>query len=161
MMSLPESPVGTAVLLGIVSAVSIHAYVLLRRLQVSFDIWDSPSLSYELVLQFMDKYQSSSPWYLRYQFLGAFYPVFLRLIRASLGNGMSAKRVCTCSNILENFAYICLSAYLNHSHDVVSFVPLLTGKPCIYTCSVDVMRQVLGNEIKAGLVKPPDMTMDT
>ncbi|KXN87270.1 Leukotriene-B4 omega-hydroxylase 3, partial [Leucoagaricus sp. SymC.cos] len=52
------------------------------------------------------------------------------------------------------------TAYFNHSYDVISFVPLLIGGPCVYTCSLDVMRQVLGNEIKAGLAKPPDMTMD-
>ena len=63
----------------------------------------------------------------------------------------------SCSAELAN---ICSSAYSNHSNDVMSLVPLLVGKPCIYTCSLDVMRQVLGNEIKVGLTKPRDMTMD-
>lgn len=44
-MPLTESPTGTAVLLGILSAVSIHAYFVLRRLQVSVDIQDSSPIS--------------------------------------------------------------------------------------------------------------------
>jgi len=70
------------------------------------------------------------------------------------------KQVCVCFNVLAELGNTRGSAYFNHSHDVISSVPLLIGEPCVYTCSFDVMRQILGNEIKAGLVKPPDMTMD-
>ena len=113
-----------------------------------------------LHLSSMDKYQASSLWYLHYQRLGLFCHVFLHWFRVSLGNGMSAKQVCICFNVLAELTYVRGSAYFNHSHDVVSSVPLLIGEPCFYTCSLDVMRQVLGNEIKAGLVKPQDMTME-
>ncbi|TFK32095.1 cytochrome P450 [Crucibulum laeve] len=51
------------------------------------------------------------------------------------------------------------TAYFNHSHDVISMVPILAGKPYYYTCSGEVLKQVLGNESKLHLAKPQEMTL--
>ncbi|KAJ7478583.1 cytochrome P450 [Mycena galericulata] len=38
------------------------------------------------------------------------------------------------------------TAYFNHRHDVISMVPLLVGRPCYYVGSVEVMKQLFGQE---------------
>ncbi|KAJ7075508.1 cytochrome P450 [Mycena belliarum] len=48
--------------------------------------------------------------------------------------------------------------FFSYKYDVVSMVPLLVGEPCYYTCSVDVVRQLLQNETKTRLVKPRWLT---
>ncbi|KAJ7175368.1 cytochrome P450, partial [Mycena filopes] len=50
------------------------------------------------------------------------------------------------------------SAYFNHQHDVISMVPLLVGRPCYYVGSMDVMKQLFGQEGKVQLVKPLELT---
>ncbi|KAJ7921451.1 cytochrome P450 [Mycena leptocephala] len=50
------------------------------------------------------------------------------------------------------------TAYFNHQHDVISMVPLLVGRPCYYVGSMDVMKQLLGQEGKVQLVKPLELT---
>ncbi|KAF8510338.1 cytochrome P450 [Gautieria morchelliformis] len=52
------------------------------------------------------------------------------------------------------------SSFFNFTHDIISIVPVLTGKASYYTCSVDVLKQLLGNENKTRLVKPLDITLD-
>ncbi|KAJ3827163.1 cytochrome P450 [Lentinula raphanica] len=52
------------------------------------------------------------------------------------------------------------SSYFNKTHDIISIVPLL-GSASYYTCSLDVMKQVLGADIKAGVEKPFDMTLES
>lgn len=160
-MSLTESPAGTAVLLGIVSAVSIHAYLLLRRLQVSVDLWSLPSLSHEFTSQLYGHVPGFKPLVSPISLFGGVLPRIPSLNPGITWQWDERKTGMYVFDIPPELANIRGSAYFNHSHDVISFVPLLIGKPCVYTCSLDVMRQVLGNEIKAGLVKPPDMTMDT
>ncbi|KAK7052194.1 leukotriene-B4 omega-hydroxylase 3 [Favolaschia claudopus] len=39
------------------------------------------------------------------------------------------------------------SNFRNHEYDVVSLVPILMGNPYYYTCSVDVVKQLLNNEL--------------
>ncbi|KAJ7749807.1 hypothetical protein DFH07DRAFT_942008 [Mycena maculata] len=46
----------------------------------------------------------------------------------------------------------------NYQYDVVSMVPLIFEEPYFYTCSVDVLKQLLNNESKTRLVKPPWLT---
>jgi len=140
-MSLNQSPTTTVVLLGIISAVSIHAYVL-RRLQLYGKIPGlrplvSPTSLVGDILPSIPPLNPGFTW--------------------QWDERETGMNLFSCSAELAN---ICSSAYSNHSNDVMSLVPLLVGKPCIYTCSLDVMRQVLGNEIKVGLTKPRDMTMD-
>ncbi|KAJ6590178.1 cytochrome P450 [Mycena vulgaris] len=50
------------------------------------------------------------------------------------------------------------TAYFNHQHDVISMVPLLFGRPCYYIGSVEVMKQLFGQEGKVELVKPLELT---
>ncbi|KAJ7503187.1 cytochrome P450, partial [Mycena galericulata] len=50
------------------------------------------------------------------------------------------------------------TAYFNHRHDVISMVPLLVGRPCYYVGSVEVMKQLFGQEGKVQLVKPLELT---
>ncbi|KAJ7090982.1 hypothetical protein C8R44DRAFT_750734 [Mycena epipterygia] len=47
------------------------------------------------------------------------------------------------------------STFFNHAYDVISMVPLLFGDPCCHTSSPDVVRQLVSDETKTGLVKPP------
>ncbi|KAF9003889.1 cytochrome P450 [Cyathus striatus] len=53
------------------------------------------------------------------------------------------------------------TSFFNHSHDVISMVPILHGKTCFFTCSVDVLKQILGNEGKTHLTKPQDITLSS
>ncbi|KAJ7750460.1 cytochrome P450 [Mycena maculata] len=46
------------------------------------------------------------------------------------------------------------TAFFNHTHDIISVVPLISGGASVYTCSVDVARQLLGSEGKTQLFKP-------
>jgi len=50
-------------------------------------------------------------------------------------------------------------SFFNFTHDIISIIPVLTGKASYYTCSVDVLKQLLGNETKTHLVKPLDITL--
>ncbi|KAJ6631398.1 cytochrome P450 [Mycena sp. CBHHK59/15] len=50
------------------------------------------------------------------------------------------------------------TSYFNHQHDVISMVPVLVGQPCYYIGSVEVMRQLFGQEGKIQLVKPLELT---
>jgi len=50
-------------------------------------------------------------------------------------------------------------SFFDFSHDIISIVPILSGKPTLYTCSVDVLKQLLSNENKLNLVKPLDITL--
>ncbi|KAI6138270.1 cytochrome P450 [Pisolithus tinctorius] len=47
--------------------------------------------------------------------------------------------------------------YFNYKHEVISIVPFI-GEPLYYTCSPSVVRQLLKDERKTGLIKPPEMT---
>ncbi|KAI6006183.1 cytochrome P450 [Pisolithus orientalis] len=47
--------------------------------------------------------------------------------------------------------------YFNYKHEVISMVPLV-GQPAYYTCSLPVMKQLLKEESKLGLIKHPEMT---
>ena len=160
LMSLNESPTTIALLLCIISTVLIRAYVLLRRLQVSVDMRSLPSLSHGFLPQLYGQIPGFTPLVSPTSLAGGVLP---RIPSLNLGIAWqwdeheTGMNLFSCSAELAN---LCSSAYSNHSHDVISFVPLLFGKPCIYTCSLDVMRQLLGNEIKVGLTKPQDMTMD-
>ncbi|CAL1711144.1 unnamed protein product [Somion occarium] len=49
------------------------------------------------------------------------------------------------------------TAYMNRTHDIISMVPILFGKPSIYVGSLDVARQLLVNENKLRLEKPADL----
>ncbi|ESK95649.1 cytochrome p450 [Moniliophthora roreri MCA 2997] len=51
------------------------------------------------------------------------------------------------------------TSYMNFSRDIISVVPLVAGAPCYYTCSIDVMKQILGNEAKLNPVKPLELTL--
>lgn len=51
------------------------------------------------------------------------------------------------------------SSFFNFSYDIMSIVPVLIGTPTLYSCSVDVLKQLLGNENKLHLVKPLDITL--
>ncbi|KAJ7705377.1 cytochrome P450 [Mycena rosella] len=46
------------------------------------------------------------------------------------------------------------TGFFNHTHDVISLVPLISGGSSVYTCSVDVARQILAAEGKTQLFKP-------
>ncbi|KAJ7100647.1 cytochrome P450 [Mycena belliarum] len=46
------------------------------------------------------------------------------------------------------------TAFFNHTHDVISVVPLISGGSSVYTCSTDVARQILATEGKTQLFKP-------
>ncbi|KAJ7491712.1 cytochrome P450 [Mycena galericulata] len=48
--------------------------------------------------------------------------------------------------------------FSSYKYDVISMVPLLVGQPYFYTCSVDVVKQLLNNETKTRLVKPRWLT---
>ncbi|KAF8997630.1 cytochrome P450, partial [Cyathus striatus] len=50
-------------------------------------------------------------------------------------------------------------SFFSHTHDIISMVPIIYGKACFYTCSVDVLRQLLGNESKTHLMKPQEYTL--
>ncbi|KAF7339420.1 Leukotriene-B4 omega-hydroxylase 3 [Mycena sanguinolenta] len=47
------------------------------------------------------------------------------------------------------------NSFFNHTHDVISVVPVLSGGPSIYTSSMDVAKQILGAEGKTQSFKPP------
>ncbi|GJJ09226.1 hypothetical protein Clacol_003448 [Clathrus columnatus] len=51
------------------------------------------------------------------------------------------------------------TAYFNFTHDIISIVPAMFGEATFFTCSFDVMKQLLGNEHKLQLVKPLDLTL--
>ncbi|KAF8965813.1 cytochrome P450, partial [Flammula alnicola] len=51
------------------------------------------------------------------------------------------------------------TAFFNYSHDLISMVPLVLGDAYYYTCSIDVLKQLLGNEGKVQLLKPGDLTL--
>ncbi|KAF8526648.1 cytochrome P450, partial [Hysterangium stoloniferum] len=51
------------------------------------------------------------------------------------------------------------TSYFNYTHDVISIVPALIGVPYYYTSSLEVLRQVLGNEAKLRMFKPKEMTL--
>ncbi|KAF8993184.1 cytochrome P450 [Cyathus striatus] len=51
------------------------------------------------------------------------------------------------------------TSYFNHSHDIISMVPILSGKACFYTCSVEVLKQLLGRESKTNLARSQDFTL--
>ncbi|GAW00627.1 cytochrome P450 [Lentinula edodes] len=51
------------------------------------------------------------------------------------------------------------SSYLNKTHDIISIVPLL-GSVSYYTCSFDVMKQILSADIRLQIEKPYDMTLE-
>lgn len=59
----------------------------------------------------------------------------------------------------SSWSWSSTTSYLNHTRDVISMVPIFPGTPCYYTNSVDVMKQILGNESKLNLVKPQDLTL--
>ncbi|KAJ7822455.1 cytochrome P450 [Mycena leptocephala] len=46
------------------------------------------------------------------------------------------------------------TAYFNHTHDVISVVPLISGGSSVYTCSMSVAKQILAAEGKTQLFKP-------
>ncbi|KAJ7768297.1 cytochrome P450 [Mycena metata] len=46
------------------------------------------------------------------------------------------------------------SAFFNHTHDVISIVPVISGGSSVYTCSMDVAKQILAAEGKTQLFKP-------
>ncbi|KAJ7439723.1 cytochrome P450 [Mycena galericulata] len=48
--------------------------------------------------------------------------------------------------------------FSTYKYDVIYMVPLLVGEPFYYTCSVDVVKQLLNNEAKTRLVKPRWLT---
>ncbi|KAJ6517309.1 cytochrome P450 [Mycena vitilis] len=50
------------------------------------------------------------------------------------------------------------SNFRYHQYDVVSMVPLIFGDAFFYTCSVDVVKQLLVNESKTRLIKPGWLT---
>ena len=52
-----------------------------------------------------------------------------------------------------------MAAFFNFTHDIISIVPVLTGTASYYTCSLDILKQLLGNETKTHLVKPLDITL--
>src|ERR1700735_1920035 len=54
---------------------------------------------------------------------------------------------------------VCLAAFFNFTHDIISIVPIFTGTSSFYTCSVDILKQLLGNETKTHLVKPLELTL--
>ncbi|KAJ7472303.1 cytochrome P450 [Mycena galericulata] len=45
-------------------------------------------------------------------------------------------------------------AFFNHTHDIISIVPWISGGASVYTCSVDVAKQLLAGEGKTQLFKP-------
>jgi len=51
------------------------------------------------------------------------------------------------------------SSYFNKTHDIISVIPFL-GSASYYTSSLDVMKQVLGAEMKVNTEKPYDMTLE-
>ncbi|KAJ3924921.1 MAG: cytochrome P450, partial [Lentinula lateritia] len=51
------------------------------------------------------------------------------------------------------------SSYFNKTHDIIAIVPLL-GFASYYTCSLDVMKQILGADMKLHIEKPYDMTLE-
>lgn len=72
----------------------------------------------------------------------------------------------TCKSIIPSaFTAVFISdvlshlAFFNFSRDVMSIVPVFVGTPTLYTCSVDVLKQLVGNENKLHLVKPLHMTL--
>ncbi|KAJ6598481.1 cytochrome P450 [Mycena vulgaris] len=46
------------------------------------------------------------------------------------------------------------TAFFNHTHDVISIVPLISGGSSVCTCSMDVAKQILAAEGKTQLFKP-------
>ena len=51
-----------------------------------------------------------------------------------------------------------LAGFFKHSHDIITVVPLLHGQPAYITCSLEVMKQLLGNEGQRHLPKPESFT---
>ncbi|KAJ7226872.1 cytochrome P450 [Mycena pura] len=52
-------------------------------------------------------------------------------------------------------------AHFNHTHDLTTLIPLLSGGGAYFAASVAVARQVWGNEAKTHLVKPKDFTTES
>ena len=50
------------------------------------------------------------------------------------------------------------AGFFKHSHDIITIVPLLHGQPAYITCSLEVMKQLLGNEGHRHLPKPQSFT---
>ncbi|KAJ7837557.1 hypothetical protein B0H14DRAFT_1098106 [Mycena olivaceomarginata] len=46
------------------------------------------------------------------------------------------------------------AAFFNHTHDMISIVPMLSGGSSVYTCSMGVAKQILATEGKTQLFKP-------
>ncbi|SJL07987.1 uncharacterized protein ARMOST_11346 [Armillaria ostoyae] len=51
-----------------------------------------------------------------------------------------------------------MAAYFNHTHEVLSMVPLLSGQPCLYVGSLPVMKQLLSTEGEMRMRKPEQLT---
>ena len=51
-----------------------------------------------------------------------------------------------------------LAGFFKHTHDIITMVPLLHGQPAYITCSLEVMKQLLGNEGQRHLPKPQSFT---
>jgi hypothetical protein len=52
-----------------------------------------------------------------------------------------------------------LPAFFGHTFDIITVIPILQGRPVYYTSSLEVVRQLLGNEGKVQLVKPLEITL--
>jgi hypothetical protein len=52
-----------------------------------------------------------------------------------------------------------VEAFFNHTHDIITMVPILLGTACYYTGSLEVMKQVLTVEGKTHLIKPKDLLL--
>ncbi|KAG6901481.1 hypothetical protein C0995_011343 [Termitomyces sp. Mi166 len=119
-MTLADNPTGTLILLGFVSALSLHAYSTFGHVR-GYRPLISPTSTFSALLPRIRSLNPGITWQ------------------------WDERR----------------TAYFNHSHDVISIIPILLGKPYFFTCSVDVLRQVLGNDIKNHLTKPLDLTLDS
>lgn len=49
-------------------------------------------------------------------------------------------------------------AYFKRTYDVISIVPWVAGRASYYTSSLDVFRQLLGNERNTHLIRPRELT---
>ncbi|KAJ7615498.1 cytochrome P450 [Roridomyces roridus] len=52
-------------------------------------------------------------------------------------------------------------AHFNHTHDLTTLIPLLMGNGTYFAASVGVVKQIWGNDARAGLVKPVDFTTES
>ncbi|KZV65868.1 cytochrome P450 [Peniophora sp. CONT] len=51
------------------------------------------------------------------------------------------------------------TAYSNYQQDIISVVTYFPSTPCYFTCSIDIIKQVAGNELRIHAVKPQDLTL--